>query len=321
MLQTTFDPLASLDPEIAEFVRRSVAATSKFPPRESMTPAQARDVAEQTRRQWTEGGPQMQSTDERRVQTSHGNLRVRIYHPKNRSGEGAFMYLPGGGWTLFSVDTHDRLMREYAEGAGIIVIGVDYSRAPEAKFPQPVEEIDEVLDWALNHAAEIGFSSDRLVVGGDSAGGNITAATCIRRRDAGKPLPAGIVLNYGAFDLSFTKSSVVKYGSGAYVLSTHMMLWFLMNYIRSPEDLKSPMLRPILAPLAGLPPAFMAITEFDVLHDENMEMADALRAAGVEVTANLYRGTVHSFLEAMSIAEVSRRAIADTCAWIRARVG
>jgi acetyl esterase len=321
MLQTTFDPLASLDPDIAEFVRRSIAASSKFPPRESMTPAQARDVAEQTRRQWTEGGPQMASTEDLTVPTAHGDLRIRIYRPKDQTGEGAFIYLPGGGWTLFSINTHDRLMREYADGAGLIVIGVDYSRAPEAKFPQPVEEIDDIFDWLLAHAAEIGFAPDRLILGGDSAGGNITAATCIRRRDAGKLLPAGVVYNYGAFDLSFTKPSVVKFGSGAYILSTHMMLWFLMNYMRSPEDLKSPLLRPLLAPLAGLPPAFMAITEFDVLYDENMEMAEALRAAGVDVTANVYRGTVHSFLEAMSIAEVARRAIADTCGWLRARVG
>ena len=321
MLQTSYDPLGLLDPEIAEFVRRSVAASAKFPPRESMTPAQAREVAEQTRAQWALGGPKMQETEDRKIQTSHGAVRIRIYWPQNREGDGALVYLPGGGWTLFSVDTHDRLMREYAEGSGMIVIGVDYTRAPEAKFPQPVEEVDDVLDYVLAHAADIGFSPDKVVVGGDSAGGNITAACCLSRRDAGKKLPAAVLFNYGAFDLVFTKPSVVKYGSGAYVLSTHMMLWFLMNYIKSPDDLNSPLLRPLQGNLKGLPPAFMAITEYDVLYDENIEMAEALKAAGVDVTANVYRGTVHSFLEAMSIAEVSRRAIADTCAWMRKQVG
>ncbi|EIM77032.1 acetyl esterase [Nitratireductor aquibiodomus RA22] len=320
-IKSATDPLSLLDPEIAEFIRRGVAASQKFPPRESMSPPEARKVAEIARSQWVEGGPTMASVEEFAVPTPYEALRLRVYHPKNRSGDGALLYLPGGGWTLFSVDTHDRLMREYAQAAGITVLGIDYSRAPEAKFPQAIHELDAVLDWLEQNDATLGFSFGKLAMGGDSAGGNLTVATCMKRRDTGKRLPAAMLLNYGSFDLGFAKDSVVKFGNGAYVLGTHMMLWFTMNYIRTPDDMLDPLASPLRGDKAGLPPAFMAIADHDVLYDDNVAMARALREAGVEVCDNIYPGTVHSFLEAMSIAAVSRRAIGETADWLRERIG
>ncbi len=320
-LKSAADPLSILDPDIAEFVRRSVAESAKYPPRESLSPPEARLVALETRRQWYTGGPEMAHSEDRTVRTRHGRVRIRIHRPEGVRGPGAFLYLPGGGWTLFSVDTHDRLMREYAEAAKLTVIGIDYSRAPEAKFPQPIEELDDALDWIGEHAVELGIDATRLALGGDSAGGNLTAATCLARRDAGKWLPAAIVLNYGGFDMGVVKVSVARFGGGAYLLTTHMMVWFTMNYIRAAEDMLDPLASPLRADKRGLPPAFMVITDCDVLYDDNVAMAEALRAAGVEVEARIYPGTVHSFLEAMSIAEVSRRAIRETSAWLVDRIG
>lgn len=320
-LKPAADPLAILDPEIAEFVRRTMAETAKYPPRESLTPAEARLVALETRRQWYTGGPAMARTEERMVPTRHGPLRMRLHRPDGVRGPGALLYVPGGGWTLFSIDTHDRLMREYAEAAKLTVIGIDYSRAPEAKFPQPIEELDDVIDWLGEHGGNLGIDVARLAMGGDSAGANLTAATCVMRRDAGKRLPAATVLNYGGYDMGFVKDSVVRFGGGAYLLTTHMMAWFTMNYVRTPDDLTDPLASPLRADKRGLPPAIMVITDCDVLYDDNIAMAEALRSAGVSVEARIYPGTVHSFLEAMSISQVSRRAIRETAAWLANRIG
>lgn len=314
------DPMSLLDPEIAEFVRRSNAAGAALPRRDLLPVAEARRAALEARRQWYEGGPEMASTEDRMIPTRHGEIRIRIHRPHDCAARGAFLYLPGGGWVLFSVDTHDRLMREYAQAGKMVVIGADYSRAPEAKFPQPIEELDDLLDWLKANAADLGIDPDRIAMGGDSAGGNLTAATCIHRRDMGKWLPAAMVLNYGGFDMGMMKESVSKYGAGDYLLTSHSMVWFTWRYIRTAEDMTNPLASPLQADKTGLPPAFMCITEIDTLYDDNIAMAASLKEAGVEVTDIVYPGTVHSFLEATSICAVARQAVADTATWLRGKI-
>lgn len=128
---------APLDPQIASFIEQMAAEGRKYPRRDTLPIAEARRVAEKVRAPWAAGGPAMAQVDEQRVPTRHGDVRIRVYRPAVCHQPGALIYLPGGGFVLFSVDSHDRLMREYAERAGIVVIGVDYPRAPEARFPAP----------------------------------------------------------------------------------------------------------------------------------------------------------------------------------------
>jgi acetyl esterase len=127
-----------------------------------------------------------------------------------------------------------------------------------------------------------------------------------------------MLLNYGAFSTELYRESVMRYGAGEYGLSMHMMAWFYSLYLRHPDDARDPRLTSLNARLQGLPPACMAITECDPLHDDNVLMADALRAAGVPVSATLYPGTIHGFLEAVSIAEVAGRAFDDAARWLHA---
>ena len=132
-----------LDPEIRAFVAEMKAGFSQYPPFSHLTFAGARAVAEAVRLPWRQGGPVMASTDERRIGTDAGEVRVRIHRPDRGRTAGiapALVYLHGGGWTLFSLDTHDRVMREYAQRAGVIVVGVDYALSPEAKFPKALEQ-------------------------------------------------------------------------------------------------------------------------------------------------------------------------------------
>jgi acetyl esterase len=320
-LPTSPDPLAILDPEIAEFVRRSNAVSAGLPRRDLLSPPEARRVALVARRQWYQGGPVMERIEDRLIPSRHGPLRARIYTPQALSGPGALLYLPGGGWVLLSVETHDRLMREYAEAMRLTVIGIDYSRAPEAKFPQAIEEMDEVIDWLGANCEDLGLDPARLAMGGDSAGANLTMASCLLRRDLGKWLPAAMVLNYGCFDMSLFKASFSQYGGGDYLLTSHSMVWFMTRYLRDAADMSDPLASPLRADLRGLPPAYMVITECDVLYDDNIAMAAALKAAGVEACDVLYPGTVHSFLEATSIAAIARRAVGETADWLGTWIG
>ncbi|AWP82963.1 alpha/beta hydrolase [Bordetella bronchiseptica] len=307
-----------LDPQIQRFVERMQADSAAHPRRDLVPVEQARAISEAVRRPWAEGGPQMARTREIHAPTPHGPVRLRVYTPRAARPGPALLYVHGGGWVLFSLDTHDRLMREYAERAGLTVIGVDYTRAPEARYPRAIEEIVGVIDWLDANGAELEVDRARLCIGGDSAGANLSVAACLTLRERGAASLAGMVLNYGVYDANLFRDSTVKYGGGEYLLSTQQMVWFYWNYLRAGDDPRDPRISPVHADLRGLPPAFMAITELDLLHDANQDMAARLREAGVDVQAKVYPGTVHSFLEAVSLAQVSVAAFDDTAAWLRA---
>lgn len=271
-----------------------------------------REVAERVRKPWREGGPIMAET----VDTEIDGLRLRLHRPATGTPLPVMLYIHGGGWMLFSIDTHDRLMREYAARAGIAVIGIDYSLSPESKFPVALEECSAALDWIAANAAALGLDPDHILIGGDSAGANLSVATCLLRRDQGKPLPQAMLLNYGAFAPERTPS-YARFGNGDYSLEADEMDAFWLNYVRGPDDLANPLVAPLRADLAGLPPAFLAIAACDILADCNHAFAAGLTEAGVATRAVTYVGAAHSFLEAVSIAPLAVRALDDQAAWVR----
>lgn len=308
---------APLDPQVQLFVQRMAADASKYPRRDTVTIAEGRDIAEKVRAPWAAGGPVMARTTEQMVPTRHGEVLIRSHYPAQRRMAGAFMYVHGGGFVLFSVDTHDRVMREYAERAGIVVIGINYTRAPEAQFPQPLEECIDTVNWLINQAAEIGFDPAQFFIGGDSAGGNLSLGTALHFRDAGASPIRGMVLNYTGFSTDLYQDSVVRYGAGDYGLSLHMMVWFYRNYLGRKADYTDPRMNLLDADLRGVPPAYLVITECDPLYDGNIEMVAKMKAEGVDVASKIYPGTVHSFLEAVSVADVAGVAFDDTVRWLQ----
>lgn len=308
---------APVDPQVQIFVDRMAADAAAFPRRDTVSIAEGRDIAEKVRAPWAAGGPVMASTVDRMIPTRHGEVQLRIHTPKERRMPGVFFYIHGGGYVLFSNDTHDRLMREYAGRAGILVIGINYTRAPEAQFPQPIEECVDATKWIAAHANELGFDADQIFIGGDSAGGNLALNTCIALRDEGRQLVRGMVLNYTGFSTNLFRDSVVRYGAGQHGLSLHMMVWFFRNYLPRPEDHADPRMNLLAADLRGIPPVFNVITECDPLYDDCVDMTLRMRQQGVEVTAKVYKGTVHSFLEAVSVADVAGEAFDDTVRWLQ----
>ncbi len=322
------DPAAPSADRIEPGVRRFVDAVqqgyARRPDLAGLTPAQARRLAEEVRAPWREGGPRMAAITERRVPVGDHEVRIRIYDPRGGSGEvlpnGALVYMHGGGWTLFSLDTHDRLMREYAARSGLAVIGVDYALAPEARFPVALEEVVGVVCWLQREGGEVGVDAGRLAIGGDSAGANLALAASLMLREANTlPRLRAMALNYGAFQTTLSPTAARRYGGAGFMLTAEEMAGFWAQYLRGPTDARDPLACPILADLAGLPPAFLAIAECDVLAEQNLLMAERLQAAGVATEAHVYRGATHSFLEAVSISPLSDRALAETSAWLAAR--
>lgn len=310
-------PRDDVDPQIRRFLKRMAEGYAGYPELSSISPPDARRIAEAVRAQWVHGGPEMASTKELRV----GSLgtRIRILRPQNEVSLPALVYLHGGGWTLLSIDTHDRLMREYAVRAGVAVVAVDYSRSPEAKYPRALEESVSVIDWLERYGAEHGIEPSRLAVGGDSAGANLSVASQLRLRALGRPVVSAMLLNYGVYTDQLTPSWS-RYDGPSYMLEAREMGWFWNNYLRSEADREDPLVMPLLGDLRDMPPAYMAIAECDVLADGNRAMAAALRGAGVETDARVYKGATHSFLEAISISDLANQALGDASNWLRHRL-
>lgn len=307
---------SDLDPDIRRFIRAIAESGARHPDSESAPYSQRRRWAEEARAPWRQGGPAMLETREYAVPTRHGPVRTRIHRPAAGSLPG-LVYLHGGGWTLFSIDTHDRVMREYAARAGCCVVGIDYGLSPERKFPVPLEQTVDVVGWLAEQAPGLGIDAGRLAIGGDSAGANLSVAACVLRRDqdAVPPLVA-LLLNYGAFISYSSADACRRFGGPEYMLGCEEMGEYWRNYMRTSADAQDPLACPLLASLEGLPPAFLAIAECDILAEQNVEMAHRLRAAGVPTHSVVYPGASHSFIEAMSIAAVSNQALADASAWL-----
>lgn len=300
------------DPDIRRFVDAINAAYVEHAAPAGASMAMRRRVAERVRKPWREGGPIMAESREMDM----GGVRLRLHRPIADAKLPVMLYVHGGGWTLFSIDTHDRLIREYAARAQIAVLGIDYSLSPESKFPVALEECAAALDWIGAQADALNLDARRVLIGGDSAGANLSVATCLLQRQRGRPLPTAMLLNYGAFAPERT-ASYARFGAGDYLLESDEMDAFWASYVDGTEQFADPLVAPLRADLTGLPPAFLAIAECDILADCNHECANKLEEAGVPTRAVTYKGATHSFLEAVSIAPLAGRALDEQAAWIR----
>lgn len=309
---------ATLDPDIMLFIDAVRKAGRELTAGRSLDWPQRRIVAEQSRLPWQEGGPQMVDTQERVVDTDAGPVRLRFYDPTPGVAKPALVYMHGGGWALFSIDTHDRLMREYAARSGMIVVGVDYALAPEARYPVALNQVVGVVRWLREYGGEMGIDVDRLALGGDSAGGNLSMGAVLKLRDAGEGDAVKALLSiYGGFSPDCSPAAKQRYGTPDDMLTSDEVDEFWNNYIGKLADRRDPYAAPVLARLHDLPPCFLVVAECDVLAEQNMLMAGCLLEAGNDVKVKVYPGAPHSFIEAMAVSKVTNEAIDDGAAWLR----
>jgi len=315
-------PTDTSDQDILRFTSIVMADYQDLSGGRTLPVDEMRRIAEEVRAPWRRGGPVMHATAEHQVPTPAGSVRIRVYDPAPHGPKPALIYLHGGGWTLFSLDTHDRVMREYAAGAGVVVVGVDYSLSPEARYPVALTQVVGVIRWLRANGAAVGIDSDRIAVGGDSAGGNLTTAAALLLRDAGEGgAIRGMLLIYPALDPDCSEESLRCYGGAGAMLTGEEVAWFWDNYGGGADLRADPLASPLRARLEGLPPACLTLAQCDVLAEQGLRMAQRLRAAAVPVEATVYPGATHSFIEAVAIAPLAERAIADGARWLRATLG
>src|ERR687889_581315 len=229
----------------------------------------------------------------------NGEISIQIVKPQGSDNKTlpVVMYFHGGGWVLGGFDTHERLLRELANGAHAAIVFVNYTLSPEAKYPLSLEEAYAATKWISENAQSLNLDSSRLVVAGDSVGGNMATTLALLAQERGGPPIIFQMLFYPVTDANFNTSSYNTYQEG-YFLTRDNMKWFWDNYVSNDTNRKEPTVSPLQAPLeqlSGLPPTLIIVGENDVLRDEGEAYAHKLMQAGVTVTATRYLGTIHDF--------------------------
>lgn len=253
-----------------------------------------------------------------RIPTAHGAMRARLYAQRPPpEAPPLLVYLHGGGWVLCDLDTHDDLCRFLAREAGVVVLSVDYRRAPENPFPAALEDALSAFQFAIENAAGMGADPGAVAVGGDSAGGNLAAALSQLARAGGGPMPAFQLLLYPVTDLSAKRRSYSLFRDG-FFLTERQMDWYRDHYLPDSGAALDPRASPLLADdLSGLPPAYIATAGFDPLRDEGEEYARRLREVGVAVGLRRHSGLVHGFANMATIGRASVPAMRETAGALR----
>ena len=255
-------------------------------------------------------GPEMAAVRDLAIPGPYGAIPLRAYRPSAASSLPAIAYFHGGGWTVGSIDSFDGVARSLAAASGAVVVSVGYRLAPEHPFPAPVEE-------GLAVVRRLARDGGRGAVAGDSSGANIAAVVARRMRDAGVPGPRAQALVYPVCDVALDTGSAREFAEGyGFTLSAMRRYWDL--YLAG-ADGRHPDASPLrAATLRGLPPAFVATAEADVLRDEGEAYAGLLRAASVPVVSRRYDGTAHGFFRWGARCAVSQRAMSDVGAFLAA---
>ena len=268
-------------------------------------------------------GPPAELGELRRLSVggAEGPREARLYVPEDAADPGGLLVaFHGGGWTLGSLDSHEPAFRLLARDSGVRVLSVDYRLAPEHPFPAAAEDALAAFRWAVEHAADLGADPARIGVGGDSAGGNISAV--VAQLAAGDDVPPAFqALVYPVTDLASKSRSYELFREGFY-LTEKQMEWYDAHYLGDLSQAEDPRASPLLAPdLSGLAPAYVTVAGFDPLRDEGIAYAQRLLEAGVEVELDIHRGLVHAFINMAAVSRACEAALRDLCAAVRARLG
>jgi acetyl esterase len=223
-------------------------------------------------------------------------IPIRIYTPILDKKLPALVYYHGGGWQRGDIATHDSICRHLAKFSGCIVVSAQWRLAPENKFPTGLNDCFMAYEWVTHHADKYNIDTTRLAIGGDSAGGNMTAATIQRLRKTKLQKPIFQLLMYASLDLSCSTQTYTDFAEG-FFLSTARVKYYVKGYINGPEDIKNPLVSPLLQEdLSDIPRTHLVTAGFDPLRGEGELYYKRLKDAGTNVSYKCYEGMIHAFL-------------------------
>lgn len=300
--QTDYAADPHLSPAVKAFLK---PLNGGGPPLESLPVADARNVLVGAQNAFK---VDLSGIDESEKEiTSDGyKIKLNIVRPKGSKDKlPVFLFIHGGGWVLGDYPTHKRMVRDLTVLTGYVGVFVNYSLSPEHKYPQPVNEVYAVAKWIAAHGNEINVDGNRLGIVGNSAGGNLAAASALLAKEKGTPLYKVQILFWPVTDANFETESYKLYGKQRFLTDT-LMQWMWDQYVepaKRKEIYASP-LQASLSQLKGLPPTLIQVAENDILRDEGEAYGRKLSDAGVVVTTVRYNDVIHDFGLLNGLAEI-----------------
>ncbi len=260
------------------------------------------------------GAPEIAVDEEIRIPGATGDIRARLFAPRARGGDAlpVLLYIHGGGFVIMSPETHAKFTKQLAIGSDAIVVSIDYRLSPESPYPGPLDDCVAAFRWLRQNAGEVGGDPARIAVAGDSAGGNLTAATTLRLLADGDAPPAGALMICPWTDLALDSGSYTTLAPDDAVIDAEIMEYFRTCYASEPAQWRDPLVSPLRADLAGFPPTCVIVGEIDPLCDEGVDFARAVEKAGGKASLHSFPGMPHDFMVFLPIPETARAISAMT---------
>ncbi|MEZ5861359.1 MAG: alpha/beta hydrolase [Geminicoccaceae bacterium] len=301
-----------LDPDMAEAMAFEAARDAGLPPPVDLDEerARGRDAAAF----WNEGLPEMAAIEDHVVAGPEGPVPVRVFKPVDSGPLPVMLYIHGGGWVVGSVVQNEPLIRTLAARSGWAIAAPTYRLAPEHPYPAGLDDNFAAGQWLLNEGAAHGLDASRMVVSGTSAGGNLALAAAVSGR---LEALAGLVLFYGVFGADLDTASYRRFADGRFGLSRERMAYFLDLYDPTGRHRTDPLLQPLLAELAGLPPTWLLAAGLDVLRSDTLALHSRLIEAGVRSTLHVEPGVVHGFINRGRMVGAARRSLDGAAHFLR----
>lgn len=252
------------------------------------------------------------NVEDKTIKTKDSEIKIRIY--QQRPWSPVMIYFHGGGFVFGDLETYDPICKRIARISNATVVSVDYRLAPEYKFPCAVKDAYNALKFVVENADDIRVDADKIVVAGDSAGGNLAAVVSILCRDNGERWIKKQVLIYPVVNFLAPTPSLIYFRDGYGLLSSQLMEWFTKQYLRNDNDRSNPLASPIIAKLNDLPPALIITAEYDPLRDEGEMYGILMRKYGSEASIVRYNGLVHGFINFYPILRAGKEAISQVAA-------
>lgn len=289
----------AVDPRLSRGVKAflNVLNSAGGPPLEALPPLEARDVLVNAQASVQVDLSGIEES-EKTITADGYTIKLNLVRPEGVKGKlPVFMFIHGGGWVLGDYPTHKRMVRDLVVLTGFAGVFVNYTRTPDAMYPQAINEIYAATKWVAEHGDEIDVDGKNLAVVGNSVGGNMTAVTALKAKEKGGPKIKVHIMMWPVTDANFERDSFKQFGEKRF-LTTPLMKWMWDLYTTDPKQRKEIYASPLQATvdqLKGLPPALIQVAESDILRDEGEAYGRKLDEAGVTVTTVRYDGMIHDF--------------------------
>jgi acetyl esterase len=311
------NPQSLLTPAMRD-VLHAIAKAGR-PPMALLTPEQAKQAFSLGAGVLEVNAQKMVRDDTLHIPSRDGTLlRAKLWAEHAVPNLPVLLYFHGGGFTVGSPETHEALCKHLAHLAHCAVMSLDYRLAPQHTFPTAHNDAFDALQWLATNATSLGLDATRIAIGGDSAGGTLTASTAIAARDAGIALKLQLMFYPGCSPEYLASAHTFEKG---FLLEKDSIEYFYGHYVPKLEDRQNPRFSPMLADVASVAPAWLGLAECDPLVDEGIAYADHLRLSGVPVDLEIYKGVVHSFIQMGRVIPEALTARADAARALRQAFG